>query len=79
MVDRLKGSKVVGIKQTTKAVKNGNVKAVYICKDVDLKLVEPLKRLANEKSLKIIEIDTRKELGALCGIDVGASVAATLL
>lgn len=35
MIDRLKGNKVVGVKQTVKALKNNTVKTLYVSKDAD--------------------------------------------
>lgn len=76
MIDRLKGNKVVGVKQTVKALKNNTVKTLYVSKDADESLIKPLIELAEENSIDIIKIDTMKELGRLCGIDVSAATAA---
>ncbi|AYD39247.1 50S ribosomal protein L7ae-like protein [Clostridium fermenticellae] len=78
MVSRLEGDKVIGIKQTIKAIKNCEVKTVYIAKDADEKLIRPVINLAEENALKIIYVPTMKELGHLCAIDVGASTVAIL-
>ncbi|OBR93035.1 ribosome-associated protein L7Ae-like protein [Clostridium ragsdalei P11] len=78
MVNRLKGNKVVGLKQTVKAIKNSTAKAVYLAKDADDKLIQSVKVLINDNSPELIYIDTMKELGKLCGIDVGAATAAVL-
>ncbi|KEI83887.1 ribosomal L7Ae/L30e/S12e/Gadd45 family protein [Clostridium botulinum] len=78
MIDRLKGNKVVGVKQTVKALKNNTVKALYVSKDADESLIKPLIELAEENSIDIIKVDTMKELGRLCGIDVRAATAALL-
>lgn len=78
MIDRLKGNKVVGIKQTIKAIKNGTAKVVYIASDASGDLMAPLKKLADENSLEVIEIDNMKELGKMCSIEVGAATAALL-
>ncbi|HAK41707.1 MAG TPA: 50S ribosomal protein L7ae-like protein [Clostridium sp.] len=75
MVTRLAGEKVVGVKQTTKALKNNLGIKLYVAKDADSKLLEPILKLAADKSLEIIEVDTMKELGVLCGIDVSAATA----
>ncbi|OSB00100.1 ribosomal L7Ae/L30e/S12e/Gadd45 family protein, partial [Clostridium botulinum] len=72
MIDRLKGNKVVGVKQTVKALKNNTVKTLYVSKDADESLIKPLIELAEENSIDIIKVDTMKELGRLCGIDVSA-------
>ncbi|AJA49737.1 putative ribosomal protein L7Ae-like [Clostridium pasteurianum DSM 525 = ATCC 6013] len=78
MVNRLSGKKVVGIKQTIKAIKNGDGRIVYIAKDADNKLVNTVEALSIEHSLEIVYVETMKELGKLCGIDVGAASALIL-
>ncbi len=75
MVTRLVGEKVVGVKQTAKALKNNLGCKLYVAKDADSKLLEPILKLAADRSLEIVEIDTMKELGVLCGIDVSAATA----
>jgi len=75
MVTRLVGEKVVGVKQTAKALKNNLGCKLYVAKDADSKLLEPILKLAADRSLEVIEIDTMKELGVLCGIDVSAATA----
>jgi len=78
MVERLQGKKVVGLKQTIKALKTGNCKKLYIAKDSDDNIRENIEGLAMESSIEVIYIDTMKELGRLCGIQVGAVAAATV-
>ncbi|MCY6483504.1 ribosomal L7Ae/L30e/S12e/Gadd45 family protein [Clostridium aestuarii] len=78
MVNRLEGKSVIGLKQTTKCIKNGEGKILYVAKDADSKLMNPIIKSANVKALEVIYIDTMKELGKLCGIDVGAAVALIL-
>ena len=78
VLDRLEGKKVVGLKQSLKAIKSGSAKTVYIAKDADAKIYDQIKSAAEEYSLEIILIDTMKDLGRLCGIDVGAATAVTM-
>ncbi|MBV4419067.1 ribosomal L7Ae/L30e/S12e/Gadd45 family protein [Clostridium tyrobutyricum] len=78
MIYRLRGKKVIGIKQTIKAIKNDSAKIVYIAKDSDPSLVHSVEVLIKDNSLEVVYIDTMKELGKLCGIDVGAATAALL-
>ncbi|AND86134.1 50S ribosomal protein L7ae-like protein [Clostridium tyrobutyricum] len=78
MIYRLRGKKVIGIKQTIKAIKNDSAKIVYIAKDADSSLVHSVEVLIKDNSLEVVYIDTMKELGKLCGIDVGAATAALL-
>ena len=70
MIDRLVGKKVIGIKQATKAIKNGKGTVLYVAKDAEKKLIIPLVELACNNNIKIIDIDTMKDLGKMCGIDV---------
>ncbi len=78
MVSKLVGQKVVGIKQTLKALKNNQGKVLYIAKDADSSLTEPVLKLAKINSLQIIFVDTMKELGNLCAIDVASATALLL-
>lgn len=77
MIDRLLGKKVIGIKQSTKAIKNGDGVVLYVAADADSKLINPLVQLAKDKGLEVTFIETMKELGKMCGIEVGS--AATLM
>ena len=68
-------NKVFGTKQTTKAVQNAGVKAVYIAKDADSYVVDPLMKLCQEKGIEVVMTDTMEQLGKACNIDVGAASA----
>ena len=78
MVERLQGKKVVGLKQTIKALKTGNCKKLYIAKDSEDNIRENIESLAVKNSIEVVYVDTMKDLGRLCGIQVGAVAAATL-
>ena len=78
MVSRIKGKKVVGIKQTLKAIKSGEARVVFIAKDADEAVTAPLINLAAEKQVEVLYVESMKELGKMCGIDVGAATAASL-
>ena len=78
MVGKLVGQKVVGVKQTLKALKNNQGKVLYIAKDADVNITEPILKLAKVNSLQIIFVDTMKELGNLCDIDVASATALLL-
>ena len=75
----LKGqNKVIGIKQTTKALNHNKVRTLFISEDADKHLVEHIEKIAEEKSIEIIYVGSMKDLGKACGINVGAAVAAIL-
>ena len=78
MLDRIVVKKVIGIKQSTKAIKNGEGKVLYVAKDVDTRLIGQLIELAEQNNIKIVEIPTMKELGKISGIDVKSSAVLTL-
>ena len=79
MLEELKTSqKVVGIKQTRRALDGGAVKTLFLARDADPALVEPLEAQARERGVAVCWADTMRALGAACGIAVGAAVAATV-
>lgn len=78
MVGKLVGQKVVGVKQTLKTLKNNKGRVLYVAKDADSSLTEPVLKLAKVNSLQIIFVDTMKELGNLCAIDVACATALLL-
>ena len=78
MIDRLVGKKLIGIKQCAKAIKNGQGVELYVAKDADERLISPLVELAESKNIKVVYIDTMRELGKMCSIEVGSSATLTL-
>ncbi len=70
--------KAVGIKQTTKALKQDIARALYVAEDADAYLIDQLIELARSKQVEVIKIESMKKLGKACGIDVGAAAAAVL-
>jgi len=71
-------TKVVGINQTLKAVKGGKAKRVYLARDVEPRLAEPVYQLCQEKKIPVIEVNSMAELGVACGIKVKAAAAAVI-
>lgn len=70
--------KIVGTKQAKRAVENDEVELVYIAKDADGHIKDSLIKLCQERDVEICYVDTMKELGKACGIDVRAASAALL-
>lgn len=77
MIDRLVGKKVIGVKQAIKAIKSGKGTVLYVAKDAERRIIIPLLEIALKNEIRVIEIDTMKNLGKMCGIDVKSS--ATLI
>ena len=70
--------KVVGVKQTRRALRDGRAKAVFLAHDADPALTEPLAELAEELNVAVVWTEHMRDLGKACGIAVGAAVAATV-
>lgn len=79
-LERLKQAKkiTIGTKQTMKAVQKGTAQAVYVARDADDRVVEPLLKLCEERVIEIITVDTMAELGKASGIQVGAASVAII-
>lgn len=78
MVDRLLGKKLIGIKQSIKGLKTGEGQALYVASDAQSELVKPVVDLATSLNVSVNYVETMKDLGKLCGIDVGAAVTLIL-
>ncbi|HBM75776.1 MAG TPA: 50S ribosomal protein L7ae-like protein [Clostridiaceae bacterium] len=78
MMIGLQGKKVVGVKQTLKVIKGGKASIVYIAKDAEDRVTIPVSELCRQNSIELIYVNTMKELGHMCGIDVGAATAALI-
>lgn len=65
----------IGAKQALKALNNGAASVVYIAKDAEEHVTRQLVNLAAEKNIEIIYVETMKQLGKACKIDVGAATA----
>ncbi|MGI6450888.1 MAG: ribosomal L7Ae/L30e/S12e/Gadd45 family protein [Desulfitobacteriia bacterium] len=71
-------NKVIGIKQTSRALENGKVSKVYIAKDADSRILKPIVEMCKARQVHVQEVASMSELGKACGIKVGAAVAAIL-
>ena len=71
-------AKVVGVKQVRRALSKGQARRLYLAKDADPHLTEPLERQGREQGVEVIWAESMKALGKACGIAVGAAVAAAI-
>ena len=79
MIESLRnGNKIVGVKQTIKAVEKGSAKMVFVAKDADERVVGKIVELCKKDNIQITYVESMKQLGKACNIDVGAAVACTL-
>ena len=73
--------KTVGAKQTLKALKTmerEGIKTIFIAKDADPHIVEPILRLCSTKGVPVAEVDSMQMLGKACSIEVGCAAAAVI-
>ena len=68
-----KVSKVIGIKQSIKAVEKNTAATVYIAADADTRLTFPLEQVCRNQGVPVVGGHSMEELGGACGIDVGSA------
>ena len=74
MVEDLKKmKKKIGIKECQKAVESNRVIKAFVAGDADQKVIKSFIDLCKQNSIEINQVDTMKNLGKACGIEVGAS------
>ena len=70
--------KVVGVKQSRRAIREGRAVRVLLAADADPALTQPLLGLGGQQGIETEEGFTMEELGRAAGIQVGAAVVAVL-
>ncbi len=79
MTDTLKKcKKKVGLKECQRAVETDMAVKAFIANDADQDLLQSFINLCMSKSVEIVYIDTMRNLGKACGIDVGASTVVVI-
>ena len=77
MLEELKTDcKVVGIKQIKKALAAGKVKKVFIARDADPALTQPLLAQCKASGITLEKVSSMRQLGDACEISVSAAAAA---
>ncbi len=74
----LRGRRVVGVKETKKAIERGQATTLVVARDAEPQVVAAVLGLAREKGVELVYADSMEVLGKACGIKVGAAVAALL-
>lgn len=78
-LDELKTTnRVIGIRQTLKVLKRNEVHRLFLASDAQARLVSEILAQAKERCIAIEQGHSMKELGAACGITVGAAAVAVL-
>ncbi|MBC8535744.1 ribosomal L7Ae/L30e/S12e/Gadd45 family protein [Feifania hominis] len=70
--------KVVGIKQTKRAIKENTARLVIVAKDADEHMTGPIIEACGSAGIPVEFADSMRDLGHACGIEVGAAVVALL-
>ncbi len=68
--------KVIGIKQTKKAINSKLAKKVFVSLNADPAIRDEITFLAKSADVEVVEVATMDELGRASGISVGAACAA---
>ena len=72
------GKVVVGAKQLKKALLSGRATQVFLAKNADPALTEPIEAMCLQNNVKCVWVASKVDLGKACGIDVGAAAAAAI-
>jgi|UniRef100_A0A7V3YGA2 large subunit ribosomal protein L7A len=68
--------RVVGMRETQRAIERGRAKKVFVALDVDAPIREAIVTLARAKNVPVEYVENARELGRVCGIEVRSSCAA---
>lgn len=70
--------KVIGVKQSRKAIREGRARQVFVACDADPAITEPVAQSCAAAGIPVEKDYTMAQLGQACRITVGASVVAVL-
>lgn len=70
--------RVAGVKQSIRVVRSGEAKRVFLARDADPVLLQPLRTLCEEREIPVEEVRSMRELGEVSGIAVGAAAVAVV-
>ena len=68
--------RVVGAKQIRKALNAGKAQKVFLAKNADPAITEPLAGMCQHNQVECVWVRSMTDLGNACGIEVGAAAAA---
>lgn len=68
-------NRIVGTKQVLRAVKAGKLQRIYVANDVDTFLYQQVIRAAEAAEVPVTRVESMKELGEACGVQVAAAAA----
>nr|WP_106781846.1 ribosomal L7Ae/L30e/S12e/Gadd45 family protein [Lysinibacillus timonensis] len=65
---------IIGTKQAIKAINANQVLEIVVALDAETRVTDPVILLAEEVGIPVNLVESKKELGKACGIQVGAAV-----
>ena len=76
MLERLKNSdKVIGTRRLVRAIAAGEIAEAYVARDADLFILRQVRQACNGANVPMVEVDTMKQLGEACGVEVKTASA----
>ena len=70
--------KAVGTKAVLRALANQEAVCVYVASDIDTFLYEKVTRACAEAAVPVNKVESNKELGKVCDLNIGCAAAAVL-
>ena len=68
--------KAVGTKAVLRALAAKEAARVYVASDIDTFLYQKVTRACAEAAVPVIKVESNKELGKVCGLQIGCAAAA---
>ena len=76
MLEKLKNSeRVVGTRRLLRAVEAGEIAEAYLALDADLFISRQVTQACHAAGVKLVEVNTMKQLGEACGVQVPTASA----
>lgn len=67
-----------GFKEVLKSIEKNLSEKLFIAEDISSSMKDKLTEAASKNQCSVLYVETMKDLGKMCGIDVGASCACVL-
>lgn len=71
-------NRLVGLKQSKKAVQNGQALRAYVAGDADEWVIEPFIQLCRDQNVEVVMAPNMKELAKACHVEVPTAVCVIL-
>jgi len=68
--------KVIGSKQTLKAIERNQARVVYLARNAERHVLDPIIQACSAKSVPVVYAESMQVLGKACGIEVGCAATA---